>query len=723
MKKLIIALTAVFMILSQNAVMAERFGICTHMGLRNNYNNDSNIEAAKKLNAGWIRDEARWLSMQSSYDAPLKIRDKDLDYIKKADEQGLNQLLILAYGNSDLKENGPVPTQDDMQYYNAFLDYVRYTISTVADYVDAYELWNEPNIPTFNYNMLADGEDYAKLYLDVKKIVDELDPTAPLLCGSITGAADADFEYGKKIFDYIKSQGDVNELIDAFSLHAYSNNVDTGFLSTIGNWDKVFDSYGFTGDVWLTECGISSNTGNNTEQQQAEYVAKLGMQWENFLKTNNRDGVVFWYDLRSDGTDPEDYEHNLGVFDYYYAEKPAFYSMLSYNNLTEDKEFESLQKIKTKNYIWGDDEYGYVATYSDGTDNLYIVYNKNNNNASYLVPLSGDVAFVYDYLGNITETINNPSGTKSIVMETSPKFIECRTCEVTLDADFDAEDGVLKLSGTYNVGDSVTVELLRDGAEYKTLNLTLNDGNYDCWMSVLDNGNYTVRVARPELLTLGKENGWAEETFFVERYISNPELKNVNVSYVAEQKKVSVSGSVADCYDEQYVTLLVIPESMDAENLDKNAMGYIRQVLVLNGEFKQDFILPEYFETKAKVYIGGTGIDGANAEILNIGEGKFLYVKEIDLTVADKISASAVVRNFTENKKKATIVIAQYDEDGRLLKMETAEKTVSAKTYEAFDISFNDVLKESGAKSAKAFIVSDLTGFVPLAEADEKSIN
>ena len=177
MKKKFIAMLAVAAAVSQSVAIAKPFGVCTHMGLGITYDNIANIQSARDTRVEWIRDEARWSDMQSGADGEIKIRDKDLDYIKRVDKARINQLLLLSYGNDNyegIEADTVFPKQDNETYYNGYLDYVRYTVSQVKDYVDAYEIWNEPNIKGFNYNLLANGTDYAKLYLDAKAIIDVL---------------------------------------------------------------------------------------------------------------------------------------------------------------------------------------------------------------------------------------------------------------------------------------------------------------------------------------------------------------------------------------------------------------------------------------------------------------------------------------------------------------------------------------------------------------------
>ena len=290
MKKSLIALLLCAGLVGQS-VSAAGLGACTHMGLGNGYDNSLNINSAKELKLGWIRDECRWDYMQNGKDGSFAIRDKDMDYIKMVDAAGINQLLILAYGNKTYEgvtEGVDFPTIENEDYFNGYLDYVRYTVGKVGEYVDAYEIWNEPNIEGFNPN--GTPEDYARLFLAAKAIVNELDPTARVLGGCITGGTKEAINWGRDIFEYISKQGDVNQLIDIFSIHLYSSGNDENYRKALNSWEELFDTYGFTGDVWMTENGSSAGDGLG-EEHQAAYLGKIAMHWDNWLKANNRNGI------------------------------------------------------------------------------------------------------------------------------------------------------------------------------------------------------------------------------------------------------------------------------------------------------------------------------------------------------------------------------------------------------------------------------------------------
>lgn len=718
MKKILIALALCFSVTTAS-VFAANFGVCTHMGQGVYYDNSSNIQAAKDVKVGWIRDECLWQGMQSDPNSPFQIREKDLDYIKKADEAGMNQLLVLAYGNPSygVDSNTVFPKQSNATYYKGYLDYVRYTVGQVKDYVDAYEIWNEPNIATFNYELLANGTDYAKLYLDAKAIIDELDPTATVLCGAVTGAESEPIKFGKEIFDHIKTQGDVNDLIDAFSIHYYTQLDDELYYNGLNTWENVFDSYGYTGDVWMTENGVTArhpDISACSETTQAAMVAKLGIQWERYLKGNNRTGVSFWYDLRND-VGVSTYEANFGLVDSSYDIKPSGKAMKTYNRLTEDKNFVGVTQTNS----------GYVAEYSNDKEKTYIVYNSQITGRTATVPLSGDIVYVYDDLGNVTETITNPSGTKSIPMSSTPVYVECAAYVSTIsNVSYDTNENVMNVSGKFGVGDSVTIELLdEDGDVVQTENFAVYDGYYDAWFSVDSSGDFTVRVAKPEIEALERTTGWAEKNIKVKRLADENTqiLAGTVVNFDSQSRKVLVSGSVTDYVEEPNVTILVVPDGTDLTDLNPDSVGYMKQSKTKNGLFSFEFTLPKWYEGEVDIYLSGTGIENKQDNGLSMGDNEYAYVASLDLSTKLNITATAGVKNFGESDKTFYMIVAEY-KDNMLAGIKIEQKTVPGKTYTTLQAKITDDTISDGSTYAKAFVWNDVTGMVPLIDSRSEVI-
>jgi len=723
MKKRLIALMLCLGISSTN-VLAANLGVCSHMGLGYNYDNIANVKSAGTVEVDWVRDECRWDYMQNGVNGTIQMRSKDLDYIKRVDAAGINQLLVLSYGNASygVAADTVFPKQDNPTYYNGYLNYVRYTVSQVKDYVEAYEIWNEPNVESFNYNLEGTAEDYAKLYLDAKAIINELDPTAKVLCGAIAGTDTS--SYIKNIFNYVKTKGDVNTLVDAFSFHTYTHLDDEKFISGLSSIETVLDACGYNGDVWLTEFGATADgTNGRTEAAQPMAVAKHGIHWENYLKTNGREGVGFWYDLRNE-VGISDYEDNFGLFDSSYNIKPVGYAMTAYNTLTKDKALESVTKVKTKDYLFMADEYGYVAKYTNESGATYILYDSNENKATSNVELFGDVAYVYDCKGNIKETINNPTGQKSITMTTEPTYVQCVTYNTTIKtAEYDTNEGILNVVGNTNISNSVTVELLKGGEVIDSRKAIVAGGEYEAWFSIVDGGNYTVRVGLPEATAMGNAEKYAEKECNIAGLVLPEYATGTIVSYNAETRSVSISGKINNYVENQYVTILAIPASMDINNVDINAAAYVRQIPATNGEFTQSFKIADYYSTKMAIYLGGTGIDTKQTNEADVAENAYVYVGSLDIGKTNTLTATALVRNFAETEKEASIIVAQYSADNELKGMTIEKKKVPAKTYGAIECTVSNVSIDADSSYAKAFVWSDVKELVPLIDLKKIELN
>lgn len=725
MKKRLMALMLCLGLCSTN-VYAANIGVCSHMGLGFTYDNVANVKSAGEIEGDWIRDESRWNYMQNGENEAIQMRAKDLDYIKRVDGAGINQLLILAYGNKSfgVASDTVFPKQDNSTYYNGYLNYVRYTVGQVKDYVDAYEIWNEPNITSFNYNLEGTAEDYAKLYLDAKAIINELDPTARVLCGAIAGTDSTSTNYAKGILNYIKTKGDVNSLVDVFSFHTYTHLDDEKFISSLSSMETALDACGYNGDVWLTEFGATADgTSGRTEAAQAMAVAKQGIHWENYLKANGRNGVGFWYDLRND-VGISDYENNFGLVDSSHNMKPAGYAMKAYNTLTKDKSLESVTKVKTKDYLIWDDHYGYVAKYANDTETTYIIYDSNNNKSTTNVDLFGDIAYVYDCKGNVKETIKNPAGQKVVTMTSEPVYVQCVTYNTSISSsEYNAKEGILNVVGHTNIGDFVTVELLRGEEVVASQKTIVAGGEYKAWFSIVEGGTYTIRVGYAEAAAIGEADKFATKECNIDGFALPEYAAGTVVSYNAETRSVAISGKINNFVENQYVTILAIPASMDINNLNLNAAAYIRQIPAKNGEFTVNFSLADYYSTRMAIYLGGTGIETKTAHNADVAENKYVYVGGLDIGVTSTLTATAFVRNFAETEKEASIIIAQYSADNELEDMKIEKKTIPAKTYGAIEYTVNNVTVDSDSSYAKAFIWSDLTELMPLADFEQINLN
>jgi len=414
---------------------------------------------------------------------------------------------------------------------------------------------------------------------------------------------------------------------------------------------------------------------------------------------NNREGENFWYDMSDDGEDVNNIEYNYGLVDYSYNPKPAYYAAKIYNTLTNDKELVNYTGNGT----------GYVAEYSDGVDKAYILYDTEGTQS---VELSGNVAYVYDYLGNLTETVANPSGTKSIELTGTPVYVECVTDVVKFtDVKYNENKNVLEIKGLSPDSQSVTLTLEKDGEAVQTVSTVVLDGTFKKTLSVNLDGDYVLKV------TDGTNQAQREVSCKRNSVMETVgEITDSVVVYDIATGKGSVSAIVSDGANEETVSVAVVPTSADVKNLLITDFVYISDALVSNGAVSKEFVLPEGTKGEYKVLLGRNGVSSPNvssafmANIWNWAYVSDLQVGEENSNINVQVKAS----NHNTTAKKLTIMVAQYAQNA-LLNVTSVEKTVPANQTEAILYTEN-VTKLSGADTVKAFAWDSYGNMIPLCE-------
>ena len=363
-------------------------------------------------------------------------------------------------------------------------------------------------------------------------------------------------------------------------------------------------------------------------------------------------------------------------------------------------------------------KYGYLAKYTGNNGTVYIAYDSNNKGKSTSVPLSGDVAYVYDYLGNVTETINNPSGSKSITMTSSPVYVECRTYNTNIDSvTYNRASKMLSVNGSCNLGDKCTIELINPENEVvKSISANIVNYKFNESISIETEDLYTVRVGYPESNRLGKTS-WASTT--IETREEVPTLTSGTVAaYNAATRTVSISGSVIFPTENQNITLFAMPSTMTPLQYDPAAVACVKQIQAPNGSFSTSFSLPEWYGGEMAVYIGGTQIKAKQTKILNVEEADHAYISVFDAeNTSNVVTASAKAKNSSDEAKKIKIIIAGYN-GMRLQSVYTEEKTIPANTYTSLDVSASTNIPV-GVTKVMAYVWDSMEGLMPLTEAVE----
>ena len=190
---------------------------------------------------------------------------------------------------------------------------VTYYVSQYADYVDAWEIWNEPANPNINNTLLhlelPSQENMSKIvnfYYSMAQTADPIirqyDPTAKiLLFGGLNlwSGNDPHLELDKDFSCQLAAMN-IEQYGDAISVHAYpwmgqvQPYVWGNYTESLAYYYRLFTNKSL--EVWVTETGQSIEAGGETGQ--AQYMADaLGYFKGNVTK-------VFWYPLVDNPQDP-----------------------------------------------------------------------------------------------------------------------------------------------------------------------------------------------------------------------------------------------------------------------------------------------------------------------------------------------------------------------------------------------------------------------------------
>jgi hypothetical protein len=280
------------------------------------YGNDAKslaeMEQAARMGAAagvkWSREEMQWARIEPQQGKfNWAFYDK---MVAAAKRNGISVYGILSYWTGWTKPYTP----------EGLADYSRYAAAVVEHYkgdIKHWEIWNEPNI----FFWQGPREMYADLLKQSYAAIKQADPDAFVL-----GCSTAGIDHG-----FIKKTMELGAPFDILTIHPYRGQLDD--KAFIGDLQKVADLVkkpdGARREVWITEMGWATHVPHNsmrmdfqvtTQRRQAELIARAYIDAVASGVAPN----ISWYDFRNDGTDPFNFEHNMGIVTRDFRPKPAY---------------------------------------------------------------------------------------------------------------------------------------------------------------------------------------------------------------------------------------------------------------------------------------------------------------------------------------------------------------------------------------------------------------
>ena len=248
------------------------------------------------------------------------ISDKLIDVVAPIlKENGLKLLPIYLGIPKDVKvdptaSNAWAEMPFDERGYEGWRRNVVAWTTKLKDVVDRYEIWNEPNITSFNKFLdKCQGDVYTEVCRIAKEEIDRIDPGSILGGPSITGitiTATWD-EAGKPYFDDCMDKG-MWKYVDALVLHPYTSNSaeKADMITSMKYYQDEFTKVGKpNAEVWNTETGYTTvDKTIGSEKVKGMYNSRAALLY----KINHVSDLTVFYNFEKKGTVEIDREDQFG---------------------------------------------------------------------------------------------------------------------------------------------------------------------------------------------------------------------------------------------------------------------------------------------------------------------------------------------------------------------------------------------------------------------------
>ncbi len=226
------------------------------------------VDTRYAIGVRWVRRDINWESIERSRG---EFDFSATDAAVNAEINGGVKILgILSYGNTLYNTNPNATTSYPPDTLDFFCRYVSETVTHFKDRIHVWEIWNEPNGPTF-WKPAPNPREFGKLAVAAAQCIHAADPNAKVVLGGMVGNSDPIF-FGQRAWgfleDLLKAYPELITLTDVFALHPYTflqnpipeaptmNAFHTGYIDMLTEFRRVIDNAGGIGKPsWATELG------------------------------------------------------------------------------------------------------------------------------------------------------------------------------------------------------------------------------------------------------------------------------------------------------------------------------------------------------------------------------------------------------------------------------------------------------------------------------------
>lgn len=292
---------------------------------------ESSIQLAAQAGFKVVRLDAFWELVEPHGDGQFNFDALDR-ILSLLDRYHMKALFILSYGHRSY----PSVTTPEGQL--AFLNYTqRLTSFSQNRNVLAFEIWNEPDNPTFWPN--SDAQTYSILLQSTLQKIRQQDPSRHVLNG---GASWFNFEYYHRLHQHFDFSN-----LDFVAVHGYRGLL-TPPESLAGDWIRLQDLLSLDSrSLWITEWGHSS-TGLPLDAYGTAHDSRARIWQSNMILrhilTQYALGVPFYclYELVDSGNQEHNSEHNFGLLTSTLTPKISYYAVKTLHESISNAQYRGL---------------------------------------------------------------------------------------------------------------------------------------------------------------------------------------------------------------------------------------------------------------------------------------------------------------------------------------------------------------------------------------------
>ena len=318
------------------------------------------LDAVKDVGFSFVRTDLFWEEVQ----APDGWHFGGFDgLVSNLSARGLGALFILGYKHYMFSPDQPPTSAPQLA---AFRTYVYQAAYRYRNAPVRFEVWNEQDHKDY-WLAPPSPRAYRALLETAVSAARAANPDVTIATG---GVQQVDRDFIRAVGDMSATKSRTGP--DAVSVHPYRQKYPETVLDDYGALREDLSTYAKHPQVWATEWSYPSvgyeyvadlANGHSPEARarQAKYAVRLFlMNWIAQV------GLTSYYDMRNDGNDPKEMEHNFGLLDASNAKLPAYDAVKHLFGFTAG--------VKNARYFIDENEKYAVLKFEAGRATKYVVW-------------------------------------------------------------------------------------------------------------------------------------------------------------------------------------------------------------------------------------------------------------------------------------------------------------------------------------------------------------